>query len=153
MFHAPIRRFQLQSKLELPVFSGFTIVPFNQLCSFLQAFHRSYIFCRSFQASKKLPILILTKCTFNTFKYHVSCTNGKISVRINFLFYLFFSIIPSSYPSGTQELILGIVINIIIENPISTHKRQDYMNSAYYVLILLSIYGFFKNYVSFLYSN
>ena len=25
----------------------------------------------------------------NTFKYHVSCTDGKISVRINLLFYLF----------------------------------------------------------------
>ena len=26
----------------------------------------------------------------NTFKYHVSCADGKISVRINLLFYLFF---------------------------------------------------------------
>ena len=25
-----------------------------------------------------------------TFKYHVSCPDGKISVRINLLFYLFF---------------------------------------------------------------
>jgi hypothetical protein len=26
----------------------------------------------------------------NTFKYHVTCTDGKISVRINLLFYLYF---------------------------------------------------------------
>ena len=30
-----------------------------------------------------------------TFKYHVSCTDGKISVRINVLFYLYFP--PSSH--------------------------------------------------------
>ena len=29
MFHAKIGRFQLESKLELPLFSGFTVVPFN----------------------------------------------------------------------------------------------------------------------------
>ena len=29
---------QFESKLELPLFSGFTVVPFSQLCSFLQAF-------------------------------------------------------------------------------------------------------------------
>ena len=28
----------------------------------------------------------------NTFKYHVSCTDGKISVRINLLFYQFFTV-------------------------------------------------------------
>jgi len=32
---------------------------------------------------------------FNTFKYHVSCTYGKISVRIDLLFYLYFP--PSSH--------------------------------------------------------
>ena len=26
---------------------------------------------------------------FNTFKYHVSCTDGKISVRIIYIYYLF----------------------------------------------------------------
>ena len=26
----------------------------------------------------------------NTFEYHISCIDGKISVRINLLFYLFF---------------------------------------------------------------
>ena len=29
-----------------------------------------------------------------TFKYHVSCTDGKISLRINLLFYLFFTVVP-----------------------------------------------------------
>ena len=29
------------------------------------------------------------KIVINTFKYHVSCTDGMISVRINLLFYLF----------------------------------------------------------------
>ena len=33
----------------------------------------------------------------NTFKYHVSCTDGKISVKINLLFYLYFP--PSSLPT------------------------------------------------------
>ena len=33
----------------------------------------------------------------NTFKYHVSCTDGNISVRINLLFYLYFP--PSSHPT------------------------------------------------------
>ena len=32
----------------------------------------------------------------NTFKYHVSCTYGKISVRINLLFYLFFTVVSSN---------------------------------------------------------
>ena len=32
----------------------------------------------------------------HSFKYHVSCTDGKISVRINLLFYLFFTVIPSN---------------------------------------------------------
>ena len=30
----------------------------------------------------------LTSSYINTFKYHVSCTDGKISVRINLLFYV-----------------------------------------------------------------
>ena len=35
------------------------------------------------------------KYTFiNTFKYHVSCTDGKISDRINLSFYLFFTVVP-----------------------------------------------------------
>ena len=29
MFHAPMERFQLESKFELPLFSGFTGIPFN----------------------------------------------------------------------------------------------------------------------------
>ena len=32
----------------------------------------------------------------NNIKYHVSCTDGKISVRINLLFYLFFTVVPSN---------------------------------------------------------
>ena len=33
----------------------------------------------------------------NNFKYHVSCTDGKISVRINLLFCLFFfTVVPSN---------------------------------------------------------
>ena len=32
----------------------------------------------------------------NTFKHHVSCTDGKISVRINVLFCLFFTVVPSN---------------------------------------------------------
>ena len=36
MFHAPLGRFQLESKLELPLFSGFTVVPI-QLVVFVSA--------------------------------------------------------------------------------------------------------------------
>ena len=32
----------------------------------------------------------------NTFKYHVLCIDGKISVRINLLFYQFFIVVPSN---------------------------------------------------------
>ena len=35
--------------------------------------------------------------SINTFKCHVSCTDGKISVRINLSFYLFFP--PLSHPT------------------------------------------------------
>ena len=45
--------------------------------------------------SKILPTFTL-KGRINTFKYHVSCTGGKISVRINLLFYLFFTVVPSN---------------------------------------------------------
>ena len=34
--------------------------------------------------------------SFWSFKYHVSCTDGKISLRINSLFYLFFTVNPSN---------------------------------------------------------
>ena len=34
---------------------------------------------------------------YNTFKYHVLCTDGKISVRINLLFYLFFTVVPFKF--------------------------------------------------------
>ena len=33
---------------------------------------------------------------FNTFKYHVSCTDGKISVRIDLIYHLFFTVVPSN---------------------------------------------------------
>ena len=32
----------------------------------------------------------------NTFECHASCTDGEISVRINFLFYLFFTVVLSN---------------------------------------------------------
>ena len=32
----------------------------------------------------------------HSFNCHVSCTDGKISVRINLLFYLFFTVVPSN---------------------------------------------------------
>ena len=42
-------------------------------------------------------------CLINSFKYHVSCTDGKMSVRINLLFYLFFHRRP--IPVGLSLLI------------------------------------------------
>ena len=38
MFHAPIRRFQLESTLKLLLFSCLAVVPFNKILWFLQAF-------------------------------------------------------------------------------------------------------------------
>ncbi len=32
----------------------------------------------------------------DTFQYHVSCTDGRISDRINLSFYLFFTVVPSN---------------------------------------------------------
>ena len=56
-------------------------------------------------------IYMLSVCSYiNTFKYHVSCNDGKISVRINLLLYLYFP--PSSHliflcfrPAGLSLLI------------------------------------------------
>ena len=39
----------------------------------------------------------------DTFKNHVSCTDGKNSVRINLLFYLFFTIVPSVLDGTTVK--------------------------------------------------
>ena len=39
---------------------------------------------------------ILNRHAYYTFKYHVSCTDGKISVRINLLLYLFCTVVPSN---------------------------------------------------------
>ena len=45
----------------------------------------------AYSCNRSLDIEFLsTKLILNTVKYHVSCTDGKISVRINLLFYLFF---------------------------------------------------------------
>ena len=38
----------------------------------------------------------------NTFKYHVSCTDEKISVRNSLLFYLFFIVVPSNTNSEVR---------------------------------------------------
>ena len=39
-------------------------------------------------------LVTIISAVINTFKYQVSCTNGKISVRVNLLFYLFFYLRP-----------------------------------------------------------
>ena len=44
-----------------------------------------------------LTIMLIKVIIVNTSKYHVSCTHGKISVRISLLFYLYFP--PSSHPT------------------------------------------------------
>ena len=38
IFHAPMGKFQLESELKLPLFSGLTVVPFNWLCWFCRPF-------------------------------------------------------------------------------------------------------------------
>ena len=51
-----------------------------------------------------MPTFLIRSCAslvdiigINTFKYHVLCTDGKISVRINLLCYLYFStVVPSN---------------------------------------------------------
>ena len=50
------------------------------------------------------------KGEINTFKYHVSCTDGKISVRINLLFYLYFP--PSSHPKFVCFFPVGLLLLI-----------------------------------------
>ena len=52
-----------------------------------------------FAASSKssyFQLAVFIDTSLNTFKYHVSCIDGKISVRINLLFYLFFTVVPSN---------------------------------------------------------
>ena len=48
------------------------------------------------QTTEASSLIIKTITEFHTLKYHVSCTDGKISVRINLLFYLFFNVVPSN---------------------------------------------------------
>ena len=48
------------------------------------------VFLYFFQLYALLLLFLLSLSSFSTFKYHVSCTDGKISVWINLLFYLFF---------------------------------------------------------------
>ena len=51
---------------------------------------------------------------YNTFKYHVSCTDGNISVRINLLFYLYF--LPSSHPTSVCFFPVGLSLLISTVN-------------------------------------
>ena len=39
---------------------------------------------------------VISNIKYRYFKYHVSCTDGKISVRINLLLYLFVTVVPSN---------------------------------------------------------
>ena len=60
--------------------------------------------------SGSLQQLFINIPNINTFKYHVSFTDGKISVRINLLFYLFFTVVPSNigWDNGGK---IGKIIN------------------------------------------
>ena len=56
------------------------------------------------QARELVPLhlfLLLAGGVADTFKYHVSCTGEKISVRINLLFYLFFHSRPIQHLCGS----------------------------------------------------
>ena len=70
-------------------------IHFIYLSSFHYYFNNIIIFLgdrRDVQIRKKIEIILIEKKLIlkilNTFKYHVSCTEGKISVRINLLFYV-----------------------------------------------------------------
>ena len=52
---------------------------------------RYFLFSQSFPANN-----LKYRMLYNTFKYYVSCTDGKISVSINLLFYLLFIVISSN---------------------------------------------------------
>ena len=51
------------------------------------------VYCMLDRKERKKPTFPF-KNHYCGFKYHVSCTNGKISFRINLLFYLFFTVVP-----------------------------------------------------------
>ena len=117
MFHTPIGRFQLELIIFIANFS--TVVPFNSCVSFPVGFSSSM---RHFQKScrvlkfilspdlgswllefKSLIILIVGSRLLDlnskinspdqATKY-ISCTDGKISVRIINFYYLFFTVVP-----------------------------------------------------------
>ena len=56
----------------------------------------------------KVKILVTLEYVINTFKYHEPCTDGKISVRINLLFYLYFPGL-GSWQLDFKSLIIVIV--------------------------------------------
>ena len=58
---------------------------------------------------------VVTVTFYNTFKYHVSCRDGKISVTISLLFYLFFR--PSSHPTVVFLSCRPFVVNTTFSTP------------------------------------
>ena len=55
----------------------------------------------------------------NTFKYHVSYTNGKISVRINLLFYLFFT--NFGWDDGENRKNNKLILFLYVSNAFKYH--------------------------------
>ena len=72
--------------------------------------------------------MIILERTY-TFKYHVSCTDGEISVRIDLLFHLFFHRRPCQqlcvfFPVGLSSLIRPV------ENVVLTTKGLQERNTT-----------------------
>ena len=71
--------------------------------------------------------------SYDNFKYHVSCTDGKISVRINLLLYLFFhprrpnQHLSVSYPVGLSLLIQHFHAIRPVENVVFLQERNTQM--------------------------
>jgi hypothetical protein len=92
-------RFQLESKLKLPLFSGFTIVPFNFLYAFLY-------FCN-----------IVGKSCWLLEVFSVSWTDGKISVRIKIEIIFIFR-----FHRRPIQLVVFVPVGGVIEETLTTSK-------------------------------
>ena len=99
------------SKLNISAPRSYSIFSFNYLClsiikpvfsfsvcSLLRSMKHVFFFCCRFYIIRLLTLVVcvppsLEPSYTNTFKYHVFCTDGKISVRINLP--LFSTVVPA----------------------------------------------------------
>ena len=102
MFFAPMGRFQLESiYLYFPPSS-------TNITAGTTVENKGKLILMDSSDFKKFGLPLLDNTHFNTFKYHVSCAGGKISVRIIYFYYQFFHRRPTqvvfSFPTGLSSL-------------------------------------------------